>query len=83
MAVAYSPTPIGFRPSQHQTLDFFTAEYRSIYERDLPRMAHIGANTIRIYSLDRGKSHVGFFDACARHNVSVIGSFGLEASHYE
>lgn len=82
LAVAYSPTPIGIRPSKQQSLDFFTAEYRNIYMRDLPRMRHMGANTIRVYALDGEASHLDFYDACHHYNISVIGSFGLEASQY-
>ena len=81
--VAYSPVPIGSFPSPTSSLDFFTEEYRSIWERDLPRMAAIGVNAIRIYAFDHGASHVGFLDECARYNISVMGSFELAASHYD
>ena len=45
-------------------------------------MAHMGANTIRVYALEGGKSHLAFYDACLLHGISVIGSFGLSASRY-
>ena len=88
--VAYSPTPIGIDPSATQTLDFFSDEYRAIYERDLPRMAAIGVNALRIYDIDTScevepctNTHLRFFEACAQHNISVTGSFALSPSrHY-
>ena len=55
--VAYSPTPIGTAPTATRSLDFFTAEHAPIYERDLPRIAAIGANSVRIYAFDAGSDH--------------------------
>lgn len=80
-AVAYSPTPIGVAPSGSQSLDFFSDEYAHIFERDLPRMAAIGINTIRIYTFDSSKSHARFLDACHVHGISVIAGFELDAQH--
>ena len=84
LAVAYSPVPIGNEPSATRTADFFGAESAPIYERDLPRMAAIGVNAVRIYSFEAARApHTGFFDACLQHNISVIGSFALSASQYD
>ena len=79
-AVAYSPTPIGVELTAEN--DWFTDEHAGIYERDLPRMAAIGINAIRIYSFHRGHTHTRFLDTCRRYNISVMGSFELLASHY-
>ena len=83
--VAYSPVPIGVRPKAGLAaagLDFYTSEFAAIYERDLPRMATIGVNTIRIYAVSEA-SHEGFLDECLRFNISVVGAFGLDRSEYD
>ena len=82
--VAYSPTPIGYQPSETQSLDFFTDEFAPIFERDLSLMAAAGVNAIRIYSLttDEGSSHREFFNACEAHGISVMVGFELQAAHH-
>ena len=50
--VAYSPTPIGTRPSASQGLDFFHDGYSHVWQRDIPRMAAMGVNTIRLYTIE-------------------------------
>ena len=80
--VAYSPTPIGTRPSASQGLDFFHDGYSHVWQRDIPRMAAMGVNTIRLYTIETehdgvALDHTAFFDACAAHNISVFASFEL------
>jgi hypothetical protein len=77
-------------PSASQRIDFFKAEYAAVYERDIPRMAAIGANALRIYDFEglsrdtqTVPSHTGFFDACLRNNISVLGQFELSPSSYD
>ena len=83
-SVAYSPTPIGIEPSGSQSLDFFTAAYAPLYRRDLPMMAAVGVNAVRVYTLDPDEgSHVDFFDECAKHNITVMGGFELDTGHYD
>ena len=51
------------------------------FERDLPLLAAMGANALRVYHFDwgGGQSHARFFNACAAHNITVMGGFELHA----
>ena len=54
---------------------------RRTLERDLPLLAAMGANALRVYHFDwgGGQSHARFFNACAAHNITVMGGFELHA----
>ena len=54
---------------------------RESHERDLPLLAAMGANALRVYHFDwgGGQSHARFFNACAAHNITVMGGFELHA----
>ena len=82
--VAYAPTPVGVAPGPTQSLDFFSGgSERNVrtFERDLPLLAAMGANALRVYHFDwgGGQSHARFFNACAAHNITVMGGFELHA----
>ena len=82
--VAYAPTPVGVAPGPTQSLDFFSGgSERNVrtFERNLPLLAAMGANALRVYHFDwgGGQSHARFFNACAAHNITVMGGFELHA----
>lgn len=61
--VGYAPTPIGESPDDPPYGDYFTQEYRAIWERDLPLLREMGANTIRIWGWKHDADHSAFLDA--------------------
>ncbi|MEM9159764.1 MAG: hypothetical protein AAGB46_12025, partial [Verrucomicrobiota bacterium] len=61
--VCYQPTPIGEDASQDPPYgDYFTSDYRKLYERDIVQMRDMGANVVRIYGWDSTKGHNHFLD---------------------
>ncbi len=69
--IAYNPTPIG------QTSGEWLIE-PSIYNRDLPIIKAMGANTIRTYMFRTAtpvSKHLRFLDACHSNNLKVILGF--------
>jgi hypothetical protein len=51
------------------SVDFFTEEYRHIWERDIPQFQALGLNAIRLYSVDPTKDHAAFM--CALNNAGI------------
>eukprot|EP00808_Paulinella_micropora_P014415 g67629.t1 len=71
--VCYSPAPIGESPVAGMPYgDYFTAEYSRMWERDLPLIKAMGANTVRIYSWNVSHDHTPFLDAAHRHGLYVM-----------
>lgn len=76
--VCYSPAPIGVNPVIETPYgDYFTEEYRALWERDIPAIAQLGANTVRVYGWNVNSDHKAFLDFCAQHNLWVIITFFL------
>lgn len=76
--VCYSPAPIGANPIFEAPYgDYFTGEYLELWKRDLPLIANLGANTIRVYGWNNNADHKMFLDFCAKHNLWVIITFFL------
>ncbi|MEW6347500.1 MAG: hypothetical protein AB1646_00430 [Thermodesulfobacteriota bacterium] len=48
--VNYSPTPVGGSFNWSPFGDWFTARWHDIYDRDLPKLRELGANSIRVYA---------------------------------
>ncbi len=48
--VNYSPTPVGGTFNWSPFGDWFTWPWHDIYERDLPKLRELGANSIRVYA---------------------------------
>uniref|UniRef100_B8HXW1 Glycoside hydrolase family 2 catalytic domain-containing protein n=1 Tax=Cyanothece sp. (strain PCC 7425 / ATCC 29141) TaxID=395961 RepID=B8HXW1_CYAP4 len=61
--VDYSPTPIGGDPNFPPNGDYFTNNYSSIWQRDLPRLREMGVNCLRIYGLSTTADHSAFLNA--------------------
>jgi len=71
--VCYQPTPIGGNPSQAVPWgDYYTLDYRGIYERDLPNLRRMGANVVRVYSWDPGANHTDFLNKAYNNNRDSI-----------
>ena len=63
--VCYQPTPIGENPSQGPPYgDYFTANYKAVYERDILLMRDMGCNLIRVYGWTPGADHSDFLNLC-------------------
>ncbi len=61
--VGYSPVPIGADPEKDPPFgDYFTIEYKSIYNRDLPLIREMGANVLRINNWNISADHSDFLD---------------------
>lgn len=71
-AVCYQPTPVGQTATQPPFGDYFTANYRALYERDLPQMRAMGANTLRTYNWEPAADHTHFLDAAWNNGVQPI-----------
>lgn len=71
--VCYQPAAIGENPSAEAPFgDYFTPNYRSRWERDLPLMRELGANVVRIYGWSDTADHTEFLDACYNGGVDPI-----------
>jgi YD repeat-containing protein len=71
--VGYSPVPIGVDPETTPPYgDYFTSAYSGIYDRDLPLLRKMGANTIRLWGWDNSANHLAFLDQAYNGGVDPI-----------
>jgi uncharacterized repeat protein (TIGR02543 family) len=71
--VGYSPVPIGVDPETTPPYgDYFTSGYSSIYDRDLPLLRQMGANTIRLWCWNNIADHLDFLDKAYNIGVNPI-----------
>ena len=71
--VSYAPTPIGIDPEiTPPSGDYFTVEYSSIYNRDLPLLRAMGANTIRLWGWNNKANHKDFLDEAYNDGINPI-----------
>jgi parallel beta-helix repeat protein len=71
--VGYSPVPIGDDPETTSPYgDYFTSDYSSIYDRDLPLLRDMGANTIRLWGWNNTADHLDFLDKAYNGGVNPI-----------
>lgn len=82
--VGYSPVPIGDDPETTPPYgDYFTSDYSSIYDRDLPLLRDMGANTIHLWVWDNTADHLAFLDKAYNDGVNpiyVIAGFWINPS---
>ena len=82
--VGYAPTPIGGDPETAPPHgDYFTSDHSTIYNRDLPLLRYMGANTIRLWGWKYDGDHSDFLDAAYNSGtrpIYVIVSYWLDAS---
>ena len=75
--ITYYPRPnAGINDANN--IDFFTEEYRHVWERDIPQLQAAHVNAIRIYAVDPSKNHDAFM--CALKSAGIYALIGLAAS---
>jgi hypothetical protein len=67
--VAYYPRPNEGDLSITHSVDFFTDEFKDLWEADIPNFRALGVNTLRIYAVDPSKNHDAFM--CALQEVGI------------
>jgi len=71
--VGYAPVPICIDPTTTPPYgDYFTSEYSAIYNRDLPLLRQMGANTIRLWGWNNGADHTDFLDKAYNNGINPI-----------
>ena len=84
--VGYSPVPIGVDPETTPPYgDYFTSNYSTIYNRDLPLLRQMGANTIRLWGWNNTSDHTDFLNKAYNNGVDpiyVIVTFWMGPSVY-
>jgi hypothetical protein len=83
--IVYSPVPIGIDPETTPPYgDYFTPDYSTIYNRDLPLLRQMGANTVRVMSWNN-VDHTDFLDKAyngGRDPIYIIVTFWMDPSKY-
>ena len=83
----YSPTPIGKDMASSfaslRVADFFVTGNAEVWKRDLPLMAKMGANAVRVYELRETGDHSAFLDFAHKHNITVIAGFPLHNDKHD
>jgi 1,3-beta-glucanosyltransferase GAS5 len=59
-------------------IDFFTEDFRNVWERDIEEVKALGVNFVRIYAVAPGEDHDGFF--CALKNAGIYVLLELSAT---
>lgn len=54
------------------SIDFFTEEFRHVWERDIPQFQALGVNAIRLYAVDPAKDHSSFMCAMSKAGIYVL-----------
>jgi hypothetical protein len=73
--VNYYPRP-NDGPLDANNLDFFSDEFRHVWERDLPEFVALSANAIRLYAVDPAVDHSAFMCALQAEGIYVIVDLG-------
>jgi len=81
--VGYSPVPIGDDPETMPPYgDYFTSDYSSIYDRDLPLLRDVGANTVRLWNWNNIADHFDFLEKAYNGGVNptyVIAGYRIDS----
>jgi 1,3-beta-glucanosyltransferase GAS5 len=75
--IAYYPRP-NAGLNDMNNVDFFTDEYRHMWERDIAHLVELNVNAVRIYAVDPSQSHDAFM--CALKHAGIYVEVGLAAS---
>lgn len=75
--INYYPRPNTGPLTQTNSIDFFTEEYRHIWERDIAHFQALQVNVVRVYAVAPGVSHDGFL--CALKAAGIYLIVGLAA----
>lgn len=71
--VGYRPVPIGADPETTPPYgDYFTSNYSPIYDRDLPLLRGMGANTILLSNWNNEADHTDFLNKAYNNGVKPI-----------
>lgn len=86
--IAYYPRPNEGEDSTGGNRDFFSEEYRVVWERDIEQFQSLGINTVRIYAVNPGLDHSGFMCALKERGMYVIVDItasceGCAVAHYD
>ena len=75
--INYYPRPNAGSLAQTNSIDFFTDEYRSLWEPDIARFQQLNVNVVRVYAVQPGVSHDAFM--CALRAAGIYLIVGLAA----
>jgi hypothetical protein len=85
--VGYAPVPICIDPTTTPPYgNYFTSDYSYIYNRDLPLLRQMGANTCRLWGWNNQSDHTDFLDKAYNDGVNpiyVIVTFWMEPWYYD
>ncbi|KAJ0400014.1 hypothetical protein P43SY_004664 [Pythium insidiosum] len=70
--MAYYPRPNGGEMATANNYDWATDEHENVWKPHIEIMKQLGVNTIRLYSVDPGKSHDKFMCACAEAGIYLL-----------
>lgn len=75
--INYYPRPNAGELSQTNSIDFFTDDYRDLWEPDIAHFQALHVNVVRVYAVQPGVSHDGFL--CALRAAGMYLIVGLAA----
>lgn len=85
--VGYAPVPICIDPTTTPPHgDYFTSDYSNIYDRDLPLLRQMGANTVRLWGWNNQSNHTDFLDKAYNNGnnpIYVIVTFWMDPLYYD
>jgi 1,3-beta-glucanosyltransferase GAS5 len=76
--INYYPRPNEGNLTVGGSRDYFTEDFRNIWERDIQEFSSLGVNAIRVYAVDPSADHDGFM--CALQSAGIYVIVGLAAS---
>lgn len=72
--IDYYPRP-NTGPFNRNSVDFFTENFRHVWERDLLYLQNLGINAVRLYSVDPNQNHDAFM--CALNQAGIYAVVGI------
>jgi 1,3-beta-glucanosyltransferase GAS5 len=70
--INYYPRPNAGELVQTNSIDFYSEDYRAIWERDIAFFRQLNINVVRIYAVNPGAGHEGFFCALQAAGIYAI-----------
>lgn len=74
--IDYYPRP-NSGPYNRNSVDFYSEDYRHVWERDIPYLQQLGVNAIQLYSVDPNENHDAFM--CALNQAGIYALIGIAA----